>query len=90
MDNKHKCDTCAKNTGNGFAYCRCSYMEKTKKVDECDKYVDKRVKVTPKKVDLLEVKESATKVNSWDITIDMWINAMRIEGKRVQIFTTTI
>ena len=43
-----------------------------------------------KKVDLLEVKESATKVNSWDVTIDLWINAMRIEGKRVQIFTTTI
>jgi hypothetical protein len=36
------------------------------------------------------VEKSATKVNSNDITIDYWINAMRTEGKRVQILTTTI
>jgi hypothetical protein len=39
---------------------------------------------------LLDVQRSATKVNSWDITIDYWINAMRTEGARVQIVTTTI
>lgn len=39
---------------------------------------------------LLDVQRSATKVNSWDITIDFWINAMRIEGVRVQIISTTI
>lgn len=38
----------------------------------------------------LDVTKSATKVNSWDITIDFWINAMRTEGVRVQIITTTI
>ena len=39
---------------------------------------------------LLDVTRSATKVNSWDLTIDFWINAMRTEGVRVQIITTTI
>lgn len=38
----------------------------------------------------LGVEKSSSKVNSWDITIDFWINAMRIEGARVQIITTTI
>lgn len=38
----------------------------------------------------LSVMKSATKVNSWDITIDFWINAMRTEGVKVQIVTTTI
>lgn len=38
----------------------------------------------------LSVTKSATKVNSWDLTIDYWINAMRTEGVLVQIVTTTI
>lgn len=38
----------------------------------------------------LSVIKSTTKVNSWDITIDFWINAMRTEGVLVQIITTTI
>lgn len=38
----------------------------------------------------LSVAKSASKVNSWDITIDFWINAMRTEGVLVQIVTTTI
>jgi hypothetical protein len=38
----------------------------------------------------LGITRSATKVNSNDITIDLWINAMRTEGCRVQIVTTTI
>lgn len=38
----------------------------------------------------LRVEQSATKVNSKDLTIDMWINAMRTEGVKVQILTTTI
>lgn len=41
-------------------------------------------------VALNDVTRSATKVNSWDITIDLWINAMRTEGARVQIISTTI
>ncbi len=36
------------------------------------------------------MEKSATKVNSYDITIDLWINAMRTEGARVIIITTTI
>jgi len=36
------------------------------------------------------VDKSTTKVNSWDITIDFWINAMRTEGVLVQIITTTL
>lgn len=36
------------------------------------------------------VEKSATKVNSVDITIDLWINAMRTEGARVVIITTTV
>lgn len=36
------------------------------------------------------VEKSNTKVNSMDITIDLWINAMRTEGVRVVIITTTI
>lgn len=37
----------------------------------------------------LGVTPSATKVNSNDITIDLWINAMRTEGSRVQLVSTT-
>ncbi len=36
------------------------------------------------------VEKSAGKINSQDITIDLWINAMRVEGVLVQIVTTTI
>ena len=36
------------------------------------------------------VEKSAIKVNSMDITIDLWINAMRTEGARVIIINTTI
>lgn len=36
------------------------------------------------------VEKSAIKVNSMDITIDLWINAMRTEGARVVIINTTI
>lgn len=39
---------------------------------------------------LSDVTRSATKVNSWDITVDLWINAMRTEGAKVQIITTTM
>lgn len=38
----------------------------------------------------LDVTRSATKVNSNDITIDLWLNAMRTEGARVQKVQTTI
>ncbi len=38
----------------------------------------------------LRVEQSPNKVNSWDLTIDYWINAMRTEGARVQIITTTM
>lgn len=38
----------------------------------------------------LSVVKSGTKVNSWDLTIDFWINAMRLEGVLVQIVTTTL
>lgn len=38
----------------------------------------------------LSVVPSNSKVNSFDITIDFWINAMRSEGALVQIVTTTI
>lgn len=36
------------------------------------------------------VDKSSTKVNSMDITIDLWVNAMRTEGVRVIGVTTTI
>lgn len=39
---------------------------------------------------VLDVTKSATKVNSKDITIDLWLNAMRTEGVRVQKVQTTI
>lgn len=38
----------------------------------------------------MSVEKSSEKVNSLDITIDLWINAMRTEGVRVIIITTTI
>jgi hypothetical protein len=38
----------------------------------------------------MTVEKSANKVNSWDLTIDFWINAMRLEGVKVQIVTTTL
>jgi len=38
----------------------------------------------------LSVTKSATKVNSYEITIDYWIGAMRTEGVKVQILSTTI
>lgn len=38
----------------------------------------------------LGVEKNYNKVNSFDITIDLWINAMRIEGVLVIIITTTM
>lgn len=38
----------------------------------------------------ISVEKNPNKVNSMDITIDLWINAMRTEGARVIILTTTI
>jgi len=38
----------------------------------------------------LDVERSSDRVNSKDVTIDLWINAMRTEGVRTQILTTTI
>lgn len=38
----------------------------------------------------LDVERSNDRVNSKDVTIDLWINAMRTEGVRTQILTTTI
>lgn len=38
----------------------------------------------------MSVEKSSAKVNSMDITIDLWLNAMRTEGVRVIIITTTI
>lgn len=38
----------------------------------------------------LSVEKNPNKVNSMDITIDLWINAMRTEGARVIILTTTL
>jgi len=36
------------------------------------------------------VEKARGKVNSYDITIDLWINAMRTEGVKVQVITTTL
>ena len=41
------------------------------------------------KLNDLRVEPSYTKVGSNEVTIDLWINAMRSEGKRVQILETT-
>lgn len=38
----------------------------------------------------LACEPSPTKVNSWEITIDMWVKAVRTEGARVIILTSTI
>lgn len=38
----------------------------------------------------MSVERNNQKVNSYDITIDLWINAMRLEGVMVQIVTTTM
>lgn len=38
----------------------------------------------------LRVEKSAGKVNSFDITIDFWINGLRTEGVLVQLVTTTL
>lgn len=42
------------------------------------------------KVGRVDVERSNRKVNSFDITIDLWINAMRTEGVLVQIISATI
>lgn len=42
------------------------------------------------KIGDMSVEKSGNKVNSYDITIDLWINAMRTEGVLVQIVQTTI
>lgn len=41
------------------------------------------------KLNDLRIEKSYTKVGSNEVTIDLWINAMRSEGKRVQLLTTT-
>lgn len=41
-------------------------------------------------IDDLSVERNPLKVNSYDINIDMWVGALRIEGALVQIVTTTM
>lgn len=41
------------------------------------------------KLNDLRIEKSYAKVGSNEVTIDLWINAMRSEGKRVQLLTTT-
>ncbi len=41
------------------------------------------------KLNDLRIEPSYTKVGSKEVTIDLWINAMRAEGKRVQVLKTT-
>lgn len=41
-------------------------------------------------IGFMGVEKSSAKVNSMDITVDFWINAMRTEGVKVIIITTTI
>lgn len=38
----------------------------------------------------LDCERSHTHVNSWEITIDMWIKAVRLEGSKVIILTSTM
>lgn len=38
----------------------------------------------------VEVERNPNKVNTFDLTVDLWINAMRTEGVKVQIVSTTI
>jgi len=38
----------------------------------------------------LDCTKSATKVNSYEVTIDMWVKAVRRDGKRVILITSTI
>ena len=42
------------------------------------------------KLNKLEVKDAPGIVASKDVTIDMWIRTMRVEGVKVQIISTTI
>lgn len=41
------------------------------------------------KLNDLRIEQSYSKVGSKEVTIDLWINAMRSEGKRVQLLETT-
>jgi hypothetical protein len=38
----------------------------------------------------LDCQKSATKVNSWEVTIDMWVKGVRREGRRVMKLLSTI
>jgi hypothetical protein len=38
----------------------------------------------------MSVERNTNKVNSMDLTIDLWINAMRVEGVKTLILTTTL
>lgn len=38
----------------------------------------------------LDCERSATHVNSWEVTIDLWFKAVRLEGSRVIILTSTM
>jgi len=38
----------------------------------------------------LSVEKNLNKVNSLDVTIDLWLNALRLEGPKVQVITTTM
>lgn len=38
----------------------------------------------------LDCERSASYVNSWEVTIDMWIKAVRLQGSKVIILTSTM
>lgn len=38
----------------------------------------------------LDCERAAGKVNSWEITVDLWVKAVRVQGKKVIILTSTM
>ena len=38
----------------------------------------------------LDCERSATHVNSWEVTIDMWVKAVRLQGSKIIILTSTM
>lgn len=61
-----------------------------------DEGVRKNVLMAPKSIAFaveigrLDCERSANHVNSWEITIDMWVKAVRLQGSKVIILTSTM
>lgn len=74
---------------NGGAQVANPYLPEASTTRKCVVLAPKSIEVAMELADL-SVTPNPNKVNSMDITIDLWLGALRLEGAKVQVISTTM